>query len=39
MKRQKRGKSSILFSGGFSAGLSGKFKDLCPSNSDQQQSL
>ncbi|MCJ8337003.1 MAG: ribosome modulation factor [Pseudomonadales bacterium] len=38
MKRQKRDNSSILFSRGFSVGLSGKSKDLCPVNSDEKRS-
>ncbi|MEH6443316.1 MAG: ribosome modulation factor [Oceanospirillaceae bacterium] len=39
MKRQKRDKSSILYSRGFSAGLSGKSKDLCPVNAEEQRCL
>lgn len=38
MKRQKRDKSSVLYSRGFNAGVSGKSKDLCPATTDEQRS-
>ncbi|MGB1237222.1 MAG: ribosome modulation factor [Pseudomonadales bacterium] len=39
MKRQKRDNSSKLFSRGFSAGLSGKSKDMCPVQAQEQRTL
>jgi ribosome modulation factor len=39
MKRQKRDKSSILYSRGFTAGLTGKSKDLCPETILDKRSL
>lgn len=38
MKRQKRDRSSVLYSRGFQAGLSGKSRDTCPVNTTDLRS-